>query len=126
MLRAHAAGPALNQREGYSDLLKTRVADKAKETSMTTIRITAVTVLALGAMTAIDVGPSFAETYRPWCVQYSGRSGARSCAFTSFEQCMMTARGGGGFCVQNPWYLAYGSGQKSPESTGRSNRAKRR
>jgi hypothetical protein len=39
---------------------------------------------------------------------------------------MMTARGGGGFCVQHPWYLAYGSGQKSPEGTGRSNRAKRR
>ena len=39
---------------------------------------------------------------------------------------MMTARGGGGFCVQNPWYLAYGSGQKSPESTGSGNRARRR
>jgi hypothetical protein len=38
---------------------------------------------------------------------------------TSFEQCMMTARGSGGFCVQNPWYLQYGSGQKGPEGTGR-------
>jgi hypothetical protein len=66
--------------------------------------------------------------YRPWCVQYGGNDGdnGTTCAFTSFEQCMMTARGGGGFCVQNPWYLAYGSGQKSPESTGRSNRTKRR
>jgi hypothetical protein len=92
---------------------------------MTTIRITAVTVLALGAMTAIDVGPSFAETYRPWCVQYSGRSGARSCAFTSFEQCMMTAGPGtGGSCVQNPWYLWYG--ERGPATTGRGGRARNR
>ena len=64
----------------------------------------------------------------PVCGKDGGSDGdnGTTCAFTSFEQCMMTARGGGGFCVQNPWYLAYGSGQKSPESTGRSNRAKRR
>lgn len=80
------------------------------------------------ATLAIDVQPAAAEIYRPWCVQYGGNDGdnGTTCAFTSFEQCMMTARGGGGFCVQNPWYLAYGSGQKSPESTGRSNRTKRR
>jgi hypothetical protein len=87
---------------------------------------TAMILLAVCPLTAIDARPSGAETYRPWCVQYSGRSGARSCAFTSFEQCMMTARGGGGSCVQNPWYLAYGSGQKRAESAGRSGRAKRR
>jgi hypothetical protein len=77
---------------------------------------------------AIDAQPAAAEIYRPWCVQYGGNDGdnGATCAFTSFEQCMMTARGGGGSCVQNPWYLAYGSGQKSPESAGRSNRAKRR
>ena len=90
---------------------------------MTTIRITAVTVLALGAMTTIDVSPSFAEIYRPWCVQYSGRSGARSCAFTSFEQCMMTAGPGtGGSCVQNPlWY-----GERGPATTGRGSRTRNR
>lgn len=84
-------------------------------------------VLASAAL-AIDAQPAAAEIYRPWCVQYGGNDGdnGTTCAFTSFEQCMMTARGGGGFCVQNPWYLAYGSGQKSPETTGRSNRAKRR
>jgi hypothetical protein len=92
---------------------------------MTTIRITAVTVLALGAMTTIDVSPSFAETYRPWCVQYSGRGGGRSCAFTSFEQCMMTAGPGtGGSCVQNPWYLWYG--ERGPATAGRGGRTRNR
>jgi hypothetical protein len=77
------------------------------------------------ATLAIAAQPAAAEIYRPWCVQYGGSDGdnGTTCAFISFEQCMMTARGGGGFCVQNPWYLAYGSG---PESTGRSTRAKRR
>ena len=69
-----------------------------------------------------------AEIYRPWCVQYGVNDGdnGTTCAFASFEQCMMTARGSGGFCVQNPWYLQYGSGQKGPESTGQGGRSKRR
>jgi hypothetical protein len=42
-------------------------------------------------------------------VVYSGRDGAYTCIFTSFEQCMMTATPGtGGSCVQNPWYARYG------------------
>jgi hypothetical protein len=79
------------------------------------------------ATLAIDVQLAAAEINRPWCVQYGGSDGdnGTTCAFTSFEQCMMTARGGG-FCVQNPWYLAYGSGQKGQESAGRGNRAKLR
>ena len=59
-------------------------------------------MLALCLLSAIDPRPSFAETYRPWCVQTT--SDATSCAFTSFEQCMMTAGPGtGGVCVQSPW-----------------------
>jgi hypothetical protein len=66
-------------------------------------------LLVIAASVAIDVRSSTAETYRPWCVEYSGRDGARTCIFSSFEQCMMTATPGtGGQCVQNPWYLQYG------------------
>ena len=70
-------------------------------------------VLALALLTAFDVRPAASEIYRPWCAQYyGGRDGARNCGFTSYQQCMMTATpGSGAFCVQNPWYLAYGSGQ---------------
>jgi len=70
------------------------------------------------AVLAAGTQPAAAEIYRPWCVQYGGNDGdnGTTCAFTSFEQCMMTARGGGGSCVQNPWYQAYGSGQKGPMS----------
>jgi hypothetical protein len=65
-------------------------------------------LLALTTAVALQLRSAAAETYRPWCVQYTDKSGATNCAFTSFEQCMMTARGGGGHCVQNPWYLQYG------------------
>ena len=91
---------------------------------MTMIRITAVTLLAVGALTIIDMRPSVAETYRPWCAQL-GRSDARNCSFTSFEQCMMTAGPGtGASCVQNPWYLWYG--ERGPATTGQGGRARYR
>ena len=77
-------------------------------------------LLAVAALAAVDARPAAAEIYRPWCVQYGGNSGdnGTTCAFTSFEQCMMTARGSGGSCVQNPWYLQYGSGQKASDANG--------
>ena len=84
-------------------------------------------VLTLSSLTAIDARPTAGEVYRPWCVQYQGgRNGAMSCAFTSYEQCMMTATpGSGGFCVQNPWYLWYGAGGQKPDTTGRGERTRR-
>ena len=83
---------------------------------------------AVAALAAIDARSAAAEIYRPWCVQYSGGNGdnGTTCAFTSYEQCMLTARGAGGFCVQNPWYLQYGSGQRGSESTGQGERPRRR
>lgn len=45
-----------------------------------------------------------AQNY-PWCAQYSGdMGGAMNCGFVSFDQCMTTARGVGGFCFQNNTY----------------------
>jgi hypothetical protein len=72
-----------------------------------------VIALTLTSLTAIDARPTAAEIYRPWCVQYQGsRSGATNCGFISYKQCMMTATpGSGAYCVQNPWYLYYGSGR---------------
>ena len=80
-------------------------------------------LLVIAASVAIDVRSSTAETYRPWCVEYSGRDGARTCIFSSFEQCMMTATPGtGGSCVQNPWFLQYGPSGPSAGDRGRQSR----
>ena len=76
-----------------------------------------VALAVLGALIMIDLRPAPAETYRPWCAQYSGRGGARNCGFVSYEQCRMTATpGSGAYCVQNPWYLWYG--ERGPGPTG--------
>ena len=41
----------------------------------------------------------------PWCARYGGAmSGASNCGFSTFEQCMTTLRGMGGFCEVNPFY----------------------
>jgi hypothetical protein len=61
-----------------------------------------------------------AEIYRPWCAQYYGaNSGGTNCGFISYQQCMMTAQGAGAWCVQNPWYLAYGDGSQQAAATAR-------
>ncbi len=46
-----------------------------------------------------------AQNY-PWCAQYSGggMGGAMNCGFTTFQQCLDTVRGIGGFCERNDWY----------------------
>ena len=75
------------------------------------------------ALLAMAPQEAAAEVYRPWCVGYTATI-SNSCTFISFEQCMETARGGGGSCMQNPWYLYYGERQPALASTGE--RAKRR
>jgi hypothetical protein len=82
-------------------------------------------LLILSSLSALDVRPAASEIYRPWCAQYYGRGsdGARNCGFVSYEQCMMTATpGSGAFCVRNPWYQAYGSGQNDNATPRRARR----
>jgi hypothetical protein len=40
----------------------------------------------------------------PWCAVYTNKSGAQACYYSSFEQCMVTMRGIGGFCIRSPYY----------------------
>jgi hypothetical protein len=55
----------------------------------------AVVVTALVA--AVEPGSA---QYRPWCLR-AGFSGPGWCGFDSFEQCMASARGEGGSCIEN-------------------------
>jgi uncharacterized protein DUF3551 len=87
---------------------------------MKIVRTTAV-LLAFAPLIAVGARSAAGETARPWCVVYSGRDGAYTCIFSSFDQCMMTATPGtGGSCVQNPWYA-----QSRPSSTGQATRSRR-
>jgi Protein of unknown function (DUF3551) len=81
-------------------------------------------LLAVCALTLIGERPSGAQAQRPWCVVYSGRDGAYTCIFASFEQCQMTATPGtGGMCVQNPWYSQ--PAPNGPSTTGQGGRPTR-
>ena len=61
--------------------------------------------LALAAATMSLTSAARAQTNYPWCAQYSGgKGGATNCGFTTFEQCLETVRGIGGFCERNNWY----------------------
>jgi hypothetical protein len=44
----------------------------------------------------------------PWCARYFAHeyAGATSCYFDSYQQCMTTLSGIGGYCIKSPYYRA--------------------
>jgi Protein of unknown function (DUF3551) len=44
-----------------------------------------------------------AQNY-PWCAYYGGQFDGTNCGFTTFQQCLDTVRGIGGFCDRNNLY----------------------
>jgi hypothetical protein len=62
-------------------------------------------------MSAVLVGIAGNSTHAdaqnyPWCAYYSGgRGGGTNCGFTTFEQCMATVSGIGGYCTLNTQYV---------------------
>jgi hypothetical protein len=67
------------------------------------MRISAFVALALATMTTLASRPATAAYNLPWCATYY-ESNITSCAFTSFDQCMVTVRGVGGLCTRNILY----------------------
>jgi hypothetical protein len=65
------------------------------------------TILVLGILLgAAAAGPPAQAQNYPWCARYGGgRGGAQNCGFVSFDQCMATVRGIGGYCARNPQYF---------------------
>ena len=64
-------------------------------------------LLSLGIFAGI-IGTSYsaqAQNY-PWCAYYSGGrgGGGTNCGFVSFQQCLATVSGIGGFCQLNTQY----------------------
>jgi hypothetical protein len=61
--------------------------------------VLAIFVVTVGIVTRAD-----AQNY-PWCAYYSASGGGgTNCGFTTFQQCMATVSGIGGFCNQNTQY----------------------
>jgi hypothetical protein len=59
-----------------------------------------------------------AQNY-PWCAHYGTPYSDTSCGFTSFDQCMASVSGIGGFCLQND---SYHPAATAPQYSGRNRR----
>jgi len=68
--------------------------------------------LTLAAAVVVQPSSGQAAPYWPWCSAYWNSGNVRQCAFSSWEQCMDTVRGIGGYCYANP----YGSPSEPPRT----------
>jgi hypothetical protein len=77
-------------------------------------------VLASAAlMGAADLASAQSPYSYPWCSRQIVKDGSTtSCYFTSYQQCMTTISGIGGWCYQSPYYhaspTAYGQAAVKP------------
>jgi uncharacterized protein DUF3551 len=65
-------------------------------------------IAAAAMMLLISLGDSASAQNYPWCAQYGWRDGPRNCGFVSWNQCMATVSGVGGFCERNAMYVPSG------------------
>jgi hypothetical protein len=62
-------------------------------------------------MSAVVVGIAGITTHAnaqnyPWCAYYSGgENSASNCGFITYDQCMATVSGIGGYCAQNTQFV---------------------
>lgn len=64
-------------------------------------------VLGVAAAAGVSIPAAHAQNY-PWCADYGGGEGGgggSNCGFTTFQQCLDTIRGMGGFCNRNTLYV---------------------
>jgi hypothetical protein len=66
---------------------------------------------------AIAIATSAAGQNYPWCSNFADGWGGTNCGFTTFEQCMATVHGAGGFCTQNNTYVPPAAAASSRRAT---------
>jgi len=60
--------------------------------------------IGLASIAIATSGAAHAQNY-PWCSNFHDGAGT-NCGFSTYEQCMATARGSGGYCAPNNLYVA--------------------
>jgi Protein of unknown function (DUF3551) len=64
-------------------------------------------LIAAALLGEIQTASAQSPTSYPWCAKYpTGQVGAMSCYYTSYQQCMTTLSGIGGYCFESPYYHA--------------------
>ncbi len=80
-------------------------------------------IAAFAAAALAMAAPARAQNY-PWCANFHDGAGV-NCGFPSYQSCMDTVRGSGGFCSQNNSYRAAG-GTTPSRRPGRKHRGGKR
>jgi hypothetical protein len=78
------------------------------------MRRLALSFLIAAAALAGGIPASHAQSPYNWCGVYSSGFGAPSCSYNSYQQCVETMRGLGGFCTQTPAYRGPVTGAGEP------------
>lgn len=68
-------------------------------------------VFAILIVSAAGGHRAVAQNY-PWCADYA--SGGTNCGFVTFQQCLATLSGMGGFCNRNTQYVPGAPGDFNP------------
>jgi hypothetical protein len=61
-------------------------------------------LLAAVAVALLADNPAGAEVQYAWCAQYRRPIDATNCGFNTYQQCLATISGIGGYCYRNPAY----------------------
>jgi hypothetical protein len=70
-------------------------------------KIFTLVVVRIALIGTSDVASAQSAYSYPWCSQLpAAQSDATTCYFTSYQQCMATISGIGGYCYQSPYYHA--------------------
>ncbi len=79
-------------------------------------------LLTLGIGVAVTgIGTRAGAQNYPWCAYYGGGDdGGTNCGFTTFQQCLDTVRGMGGFCQPNTQYQPPADPHSLKKARGRS------
>jgi hypothetical protein len=69
------------------------------------MRPTILSLFLVAAAVSGEAASAQSPTSYPWCARIYQKDGAgTSCYFTSYQQCMTTLSGIGGYCYQSPYY----------------------
>jgi hypothetical protein len=77
-----------------------------------------IVLCALTVATAADalISPAGAAVEYPWCAEYRRAVGGTNCGFVTYQQCLETISGIGGYCYRNPAYSGAREKTRKPRS----------
>jgi len=73
--------------------------------------------IGLASIAIAIASAAHAQNY-PWCSNFHDGAGT-NCGFSTYEQCMATARGSGGYCAPNNLYVVPHAAGPTGHATGK-------